>query len=289
MGVYYSHCLIPKQNTIRPAPEQLVALIAAWVDKGFIVGPEGISARDRTGSNQSMADTGACFRTDPALLGSQIKQEPPQLEPPKSFLSRLFGSPKPTRQPVDTRTPFSIPPVGLSLKALSQPDALIQWAPNPNAAYPMDTVADPPAQPHTISIELADNFLNPYTDPYGIGQDTKQLDGICPCGHGLEYEAAISWLETRRIRRICPACGQSFRPQDHFAEIVDDATGAKIPFPGGHCRRFAISIYFGKDHPTYRRNASGELIDAKPKASDIFLKACETALGFELIGLDDFS
>jgi len=290
MGVYYSHCLIPRDRTTRPAPEQLVALIAAWVDKGFIVGPEGISAWERTGSNQSMADTGACFRTDPALLGSQIKQEPPQLEPPKSFLSRLFGNPEPTWQPVDIRTPFSIPPVGLSLKALSQPDALIQWAPNPNAAYPMETVAVPPADPHSISIELADDFLNPRTDPYGsIGEDTKQLDGICPCGHDLEYEGAIDWLETRRIRRVCPSCGQLFRPQDHFAEIVDPATGAKIPYPGGHCRRFAINIYFGKDLPNYIRDAHGELIDAKPRTSDLFLKTSETALGFELVGFDDFS
>src|SRR6266702_1952792 len=166
MGVYYSHCLIPTKNTMRPAPEQLVALIVAWVDKGFVVGPEGISAWARTGPNQSMADAGACFRTDPPL-GSQITQEQPQPAPPKSFWSRLLGSPQTTRQPVDRRTPFSIPPVGVSLTALSQPDALIQWAPNPNAAYPMDTVAVPPAEPHMISIELADDFLNPQTDPSG--------------------------------------------------------------------------------------------------------------------------
>jgi hypothetical protein len=135
----------------------------------------------------------------------------------------------------------------------------------------MDTVADPPAEPHMISLELADDFLNPNTDGYGMGQDTKQLDATCPCGHDLEYRGTVDWLETRRIRRICPACGQSFRPQDHPAEIVNPATGAKIPFPGGHCRRFAITIDFGRDHPIYRHDASGELIDAQPKASDLFL------------------
>lgn len=289
MGVYYTHCLIPKQNTIRPTPDQLVALIGAWVDKAFIVGPEGLPAWARTGSNQSMADTGACFRTEPPLPGSQIKQEPPHPEPPKSFWSGLFGSPQPKRQPVDLRTPFSIPPVGAALTALSQPDALIQWAPNPNAAYPMDTVAAFPAEPHNISIELADDFLNPRTDPYGnIGEDAKQLDGICPCGHNLEYDGAIHWRDTRRIRRVCPACGQSFRPQDHFAEIVDGATGAKIPCPGGHCRRFAINIDFGKDLPVHGRGADGELIDAKPRTSELFLKTCETALGFELVGFNDY-
>ena len=148
----------------------------------------------------------------------------------------------------------------------------------------------PPADPHSISIELADDFLNPRTDPYGsIGEDPKQLDGICPCGHDLEYEGTIDWREARRIRRICPACGQFFRPQDHLAEIVDGATGANIPYPGGHCRRFAIKIDFGRDLPVYRPGAHGDLIDAKPKISDLFLKTCETALGFELIGFDDFS
>jgi hypothetical protein len=187
-------------------------------------------------------------------------------------------------------TPFSIPPDGVSWTALSQPDALILCSPNPDALYPMDTVAaHPVVEPHSISIELSDDYINPLTDQYGsIDGDAKQVDGICACGRDLNYEASIEWIDSRRIRRICPECHQPFRPQDHAAEIVDGATGAKIPQPGGLCRRFAISIYFGRDLPVYRRDASGELISAKPKTSNLFLRTCETALGFELNGFDDY-
>jgi hypothetical protein len=44
MGIYYSHCLIPKDNTIRPAPERVAALIEAWIEKRFVVGPESLPA-----------------------------------------------------------------------------------------------------------------------------------------------------------------------------------------------------------------------------------------------------
>ena len=41
--------------------------------------------------------------------------------------------------------------------------------------------------------------------------------------------------------------------------------------------------------PIYLRAANGELIDAKPRVSEIFLKTCIDALGIELKGFDNYS
>jgi len=281
MSVIYSHCLIPRDNTIRPSPEQIAALIAAWVDQRYIIvgalpNPEPWMA--------SKTQTGACFWTDPSLKEPDPEPEP-LAAPPKSLWSRLFGGPSPAPRPVhrDPTLPFAIPPAGTSWTALSQPDAVISWAGHPDALYPMETIAEQqPTDSHALNIELSDDFVSPLTDSYGIGGDTLQLEGRCGCGADLRYEGSGERLSFQRIRRICPACGEAFRPQDHPAEIVDDRTGAKIAQPGGLCRRFAISIDFGRDHPTWREDANGELVLCKPCASKRFLKTCEAALGFEL-------
>jgi hypothetical protein len=297
MGVYYSHCLIPKDNTIRPAPDRIVALVEGWVANGFVVDPENLSAQEAERRDRPMAETGACFKTEPPLA-SPVKEEP-HPEPAKTFWSRLFGSPqKPVRPPEpNPKRPFSIPPVGDSLAALSQPYALIEWAANPNAIYPMQTLTQAigeghldadghPDFPHELRIELSEDFVNPRTDSYG---DAKQIEAICGCGRDLSYQGKAAWSGTDRIFRACPDCGLFFRPQDHPAEIVDGETGEAILQPGGLCHRFAIIIDFGKDFPIYIRNASRDLVVAKPRASDLFLSTCSTALGFELKGTDDYS
>jgi hypothetical protein len=284
MGVLYSHCLIPKDNTTRPAPERIVALIEAWVGKGFVVGPEGIAASERY---RPMRETGACFTTEPPLAFTAEPDPAPPPEPQRSLWSKLFGHavvPKIEPRPQNPLRPFTIPPAGDSLIALSQPYALIEWAPNPNAAYPMQTVAEFPPAPHRLAIELSDDFVNLHTDPYGAG--AKQIEAVCTCGHHLNYEGPSGLFGEQRIYRVCPACGLFFRPQDHPAEIVDGATGATSPQPGGLCHRFAIDIDFGKDLPIYLRAPNGELVDAKPKVSDDFMRTCTDALGIELEGFD---
>jgi hypothetical protein len=286
VGVYYSHCLIPRDNTIRPSPQQIAALIAAWVDRRYIIvgalpNPKRWMA--------SKAQTGACFWTDPSLKEPDPEPEP-MPDPPKSLWSRLFSRRPPPSRPVrrDPTLPFAIPPAGISWAALSQPDAVISWAGHPDALYPMETIAEQPTDPHAISIELSDDFVSPDTDPHGAGGNTLQLEGRCGCGTDLRYQGSGERLAFDRIRRICPACGEAFRPQDHPAEVADNMTGAKIAQPGGLCRRFAISIDFGKDHPVWQEDANGEFMYCKPKASEHFLSTCEAALGFPLGEFEDW-
>jgi hypothetical protein len=134
-----------------------------------------------------------------------------------------------------------------------------------------------------LIIEVSDDFINPHSDVYGVGGDTKQVKPICACGHNLEYTdtEASGWFAEMKIRKNCPLCGLAFRPQDQVAEIAD-ANGKKSPQPGGLCNRFGIIIDFNKEFPLYVRGADGELVDATPKVSDFFLDTCTAALGVEL-------
>jgi hypothetical protein len=283
MGVYYQRFIIPRDNTVRPEPDRIVALIGAWVEKGFIVRPECGQAQGSKKSNRRRSETGARFQTS-SLIGDVFRQQQvPQ--PRKGFWARLFGEAQKVRRP-DPMISFSIPPVGESLSALAQPWTLIRWDGNPNATYPMQTVSgDDYEEPHSLTIELSDDFVNPHTDLYG--GTARQIDPHCRCGCDLEYvailEHVLGWTETQKIRRICPACGLVFQPQDQIAEIVDGNTGAMSPQPGGLCNRFAIVINFGKSIPSYVRGPkSNELFPTSPKTTPVFLDLCSDALGIEL-------
>jgi hypothetical protein len=170
--------------------------------------------------------------------------------------------------------------------ALAKPSTIIRWEGNPSATYPLQTLTELMSEgdhrfPHALIVEFSDDFSNPNTDLYGAGGDTRQVNPICSCGCNLGYEEAMRWLGTEKIRQVCPACGQAFRPQDRLAEIVD-ANGVKTPQAGGLCNRFAIILDFGKEWPLYTRASSGELTEATPKATDLFLSTCSAALGIEL-------
>lgn len=252
MGVTYSHYLLPDDNTVRPEPHQVVALIEAWLSHGFIIRPEDGPAK-RDDWNPLRSPTGAHFTT----LGSR------------------------------PWTPFAVPPVCDSLAALAKPSVLIRWDSDRRAVYPMQTVPlrRRPAVP-VLEIVLSDDFENCHTDGYNVGGDTRQVMGTCGgCGHDLRYEPAVSQLsfEYAKIRRICPECGAAFRPQDQSAEIVDAVTGDKTLQPGGMCYRFAIVLDFDKLHPISAQNADGEWNDkATPRVTGTFMAVCRTALGMEL-------
>lgn len=184
----------------------------------------------------------------------------------------------------DIWKPFPVPPTGEALSALAKPSTVIRWECNSSAVYPMRTITEriyrgDHSFPHSLTIEMSDDFLNVRTDGYG---DARQVSPTCKCGCGLGYEDAIGWSATERIRQICPSCGSAFRPQDQLAEIVDGATGKKTPQPGGLCNRFAISINFGKDWPLYLSDANGELLESAAKVSEVFLETCSTALRTQL-------
>jgi ribosomal protein S27AE len=194
--------------------------------------------------------------------------------------------------PPDEWLPFGLPPTGLALAALSRPAALIQWEGNPRATYPMLTMSEALAKgddrfPPDLIIDLADDFINPDPDPYGIGGDeVRRMNPTCRCGFDLGYEAGMEhWLAGEKIRRVCPQCGLAFRPEDHVADFIEGSDGSKTPQPGGLCSRFAIIIDCNKDWPLYTVS-NGELVDSLAQVSPLFMETCRSALGTEL---EDFS
>jgi hypothetical protein len=282
LGVYYSHYLIPKDNLIRPEPCRIVTLIEAWVEKGFVVRQENGSGRGPQRSNDSVTASGARFITS-SSSGIAVEYEP-EPRPQRRLWRRIWGKAQ-KAPPLHSWKPFSVPPVGESLSALSMPNSLIQWEGNSIATFPLQTLTEAVFQsdfrfPHSLSIELSDDFINLDTDAYGVG--ATQVSAVCNCGCNLGYEGSLGYFVFDRIRRICPACGCAFRPQDQIAEVVDGSNGAKFPQPGGLCHRFGIVVYFSKEHPLYVPDPNGELVEALPKVTSIFMETCRTALGVEL-------
>jgi hypothetical protein len=289
MGVDYSHYLIPRDNTVRPQPDRIVALIEAWAAKGFIARP---NTRPGQLASSGGAETGARFGTEASYtLYTESLQRQQARQAQGGFWARLLGrgesvNTRSSSPPPDPLIPCPVPPTGESLAALAGPYTLIQWDANANATYPLQTITENLSKgdttfPHHLTIEVSDDFINTHTDPYG--GEARQVEPTCKCGHNLEYEGAAGWLDTRKIRRVCPACGQAFRPQDQLAEIRDGADGTIRALPGGLCNRFAIIIGFGKETPTYRLDSTGALVDdPAPKVTDHFLQTCTMALGIEL-------
>jgi hypothetical protein len=274
MGVTYSHYLIPQDNTVRPEPDRIIDLIHAWTEKGFIVPASGQASQAT-----------ARFMTEQSP--QEAVEQKQAAKPLSGFWARLWGKRTPMPHRPDPWKPFSVPPTGEALLALAKPNTVIRWKGNSNAVYPMRTLTELVSQgdhrfPHSLTIEMSDDFLNVNTDPYGVGEDTRQVNPICTCGCGLGYEDKMGWSTSQRIRQICPSCGSAFRPQDQLAEVVDGATGKKTSQPGGLCNRFAIVIDFGKEWPLYLPGTNGELLESTAKASDVFLETCSTALGIEL-------
>jgi hypothetical protein len=281
MGINYSHSIIPRDNAARPEPERVVALIDAWIEKGFVVPPETEQAQHPSQSTRRKSQTGARFMTSPLLEAALNQQQAP--ERPRGFWARLSGKARKPPRP-EPWMPFSVPPAGDQLLVLAHPCALIEWDGDPRATYPMQTMTEAMARgddqwPHQLIIELSDDFTNPHTDPFGGG--AKQVDPTCNCGCNLAYEDTLGWLATEKIRRVCPACGRIFRPEDQVAEIVNGITGARSPQSGGLCSRFAIIASFGKEWARYMGDQEGKNL-SEPKATRLFLDTCGAALGIEL-------
>jgi hypothetical protein len=290
MGICYCHYLIPRDNTIRPQPDRIVALIKAWLEQGYIVRPEDAAAYDRRGSNAFRSETGARFEVAKTAGQETIEQEQ-SAESQQIFWARLgrlllslLGVP-PATPPYMPRlgTPFSVPPVGESLAALATPCAVIKWGTYDGTTYPLQAIPSDFSHDesvHGLQIELSDDFVNPRTDLY---REARQIVGRCGCGHNLEYEMEFP-IGDHGIRRLCPECGAAFRPQDQIADVIDGTTGDTTPQAGGLCHRFAIVVDFGKAVPMYVEGQNGELVEIKtdPKIGAAFMEVCRTALGIEL-------
>jgi hypothetical protein len=281
MGIDYAHYLIPRDNLVRPDPDRIVRLIEAWLAQGFTLPSQDAPARRE---DQYNARTGAvCARKDFGPPAPQSFSKPWRVP---GFLRLLSGAAgwrlgAPRR---DLWKPFLFPPAGQLFETLANPTAVIRWDARPDATYPMQTIAQHCETPSpTISIEISEDFINLRTDLYGSNDGpAKQIIGVCGCGHNLAYQDGDEWFNGNRIRRICPACGLAFRPQDQIAELVDAASGNRIPQPGGLCYRFAISLDFGREIPDYIRGENAELLACEPRVTDLFMNTCADALGVEL-------
>ena len=145
MGVNYSHYLIPQDNTVRPEPGQIIALIEAWTEKGFIVP-----------ANRQTSKATARFLTRPPA-DEPVAQEQ-SIEPRQGFWARLSGKPtaKPSPRP-DPWKPFSVSPTGESLSVLVNRYTLIRSEGDSQAVYPMKTVTGDQSFSPYVMIELFDD------------------------------------------------------------------------------------------------------------------------------------
>ena len=264
MGVNYSHYIIPRDNTLRPGPEQIVALIKAWQAAGYV--PEhGVTP---------------VFRVDAWEEQLREAERAAAMQPtrPKGlFASWLWKTPSPRLPLMPESKSFVFPPIGESEEALSAAGALIEWEMRDylklGTRYPLDQLPDPGWRPsYSLQIHLCDDFTEA-PDNYG---PSRKLNTVCACGQELKYQTKGIRFEEERIHRVCPSCGEPFRPQDQIVEMRDGSTGATYEERGGLCYRFAIVVDCGKNIPNY----SDPLRD--PRADPRFKETCSTALATEL-------
>lgn len=285
MGVTYSHYLIPSDNTVRPSSDRIVALIDAWRDQGFIAAPTGSTSAGDAGADAAM---GASFRLTHRIPAAPETQQAPR---PKSLWARWFGAADRPAAPIFRAapwTPFPMPVTDATLAVLNAPYGIVRWPEHEHAAYPMQTVtqtmAEQDAPPfHQLIIEFCEDFIDPHPE---YVSDPRHVSGVCGCGQVLRYEQQ-AYLADEYIRRLCPACGAAFRPQDHMADLLlDGNTGETFVQPGGLCNRFGIIIDFDKNIPSYVVNSNGDLVETPPRVSTAFMDTCTRALG---VPLNEFS
>jgi hypothetical protein len=265
MGVNYSHYIIPRDNTLRPMPEQIVALIKAWQVAGYV--PEhGVIPVFKVDAWEEQ------FR--------KMRRATKQSSQPKGLFARwLSRTPTQPLQLLAESKPFLFPPTGESQEALSAPGSVITWELRDylklGTRYPLNKLPDPSWRPsYNLEIHLCDDFTN----AVGVEAPCGELNTVCACGHDLKYETQGIPFEEHRVHRSCPSCGQSFRPQDQIVEMLVGSTGARYEERGGLCYRFAIVVNCGKDMPLLEEG--GGLSD--PRADPEFTEACRAALETEL-------
>jgi hypothetical protein len=283
MGVYYAHYIIPRDNTHRPPPDRIAALIEAWLEAGFVPQPECETA--------ATADLQVGQRNRPYYVLEDWQREalerPKSPKPPlkkASWWARLFGGAQPMQRSCSTLLscgkPFASPPAGDSLAALGDRAVTVTWpilgSFGSAVAYIFEPV--PPLQgrgPHQfwydLNIDVSEDYRWNHANAY---LNVSPIDSHCQCGEELVYEA-LALVDELRIRRFCPVCGVEFRPQDRMAEIANEITGEPEKIPGGVCYRFAIRVDCGKFY-YISEEASG------PRISGAFLDCCSKALATEL-------
>ena len=288
MGVYYSHYIIPRDNTVRPSPQQIIRLIEAWRMDGYV-------PKTASGENERVSPR---FKID-AWEGAHraFKDERSQLlveKTNRSALGRLFPNWYLSRLRARTprasyhapMKPFSYPPKGDSLAALSDLGALIEWRMNDylklGTIYPMQTSPEPQWAPsYSLELHIVDDFINMDDGYSGCGK----LNTVCNCGQQLEYVSIGIPFDETRIRKTCSSCGRAFRPQDQIIELMEGATGTRFMQQGGLCYRFAIVVRCGKDFP----GSADSEPPRDPRVRAVFMQTCAGALGAELYEVSHYS
>lgn len=161
-------------------------------------------------------------------------------------------------------------PTGVEALAMMQAaEFILSWeAESRPPRYPMAWVPsfDSSAEPYwTLKLHLSEDFIEE------TSEQNDPLDATCVCGEDLYYSLDNDIFYSGRIRRVCPACGARFVPQDQSAFTRHPLTREVSELPGGTAHRFAIKVDCGKCWKT-RRGANGT--EEIPRLSDEFIALC---------------
>ena len=167
-----------------------------------------------------------------------------------------------------------------SLSLSSRGECILSWRVEDHVAeklnYPLtpEFKADDHGGYYDFELLLSDDF---------VAEDGESIDPIstnCVCGHDLAYEPDEDIFYAGRIRRVCPQCRASYRPQDHETIIRDGFTGEESHIAGGLTYRFAISINCGK---CWDQNAT-----KNPTTDRSLLALCEEIVGAQFYSINLF-
>jgi hypothetical protein len=260
MGVEYSHYLIPRDNTYRPQPEDLVRLIDSLIANGFL--PKISPGSQTTATPDHSTDVAD------------------QAGPVDCYL-HVSGC---------ADSPFSSPCTVEDLRSLGDQEFKIIWSVSSSneshLVYPLVPFPEFGDAYYDLEIHLATDYV------YHISEVILPFESVsCPCGQALEYymhDDDDDWVERGgpvfldfRIQRICPSCGTPFRPQDKTARLRDGQTGeAAGTCAGGATYLFAIVVDCGK----------GFAREGGPiRATNQFLANVSHALGQDLYEVGDIN
>jgi hypothetical protein len=163
---------------------------------------------------------------------------------------------------------------------LNTPEFILQWSVDErrlaNVRHPLADVVEGQEQGayYDIRLHFSDDFIEIASEL--IDPPVAQ----CTCGEDLGYQPETDIFYAGRIRRTCPACGGTYRPQDHVSLYRDGITGVERDLIGGANHRFAIVIDCGKHWRTRT--------ERPPVASAEFSETSRAALGALLYEVGDF-
>lgn len=273
MAYYFAVNIMPRDNTIRPEPAQISALVEAWRDTGPIVRPGSSALREmyRHELAHPGVETGAWYFP----FGPFAYKTEPRASSVKAMWRWLMGRPPQKHFVWGQARPFPIPPDAEALAYLGCGNASIHFADseNRNQFGILNPLHSFPDELFNFNMHLQIDLHDDYIEETSVNVPGLQ-DATCKCGQELRFD-------DDRIHRTCPACDLDFRPQDQLVPI-GDWTGNQTLVPGGVCHRFVIVVDCVTDA------ALAPQFSYEPKASDAFMRICSAALGIELYQVSSY-